>query len=730
MKTFADGKDDKGRTMRRPLNTLIPVDESVNEAREMTRAAVMKKIRDGEWEATQDVKPGKHCEIRNTTNGKKMQIMVKEHTGTQQSFDLKGGSAIHPSWQVYFKGKASIGNPKTWAAELYKEHKGEPITRATIKKKWKENEELSFSDRLLFKPNYDAILSYYEMIHDGQPDPSRVKENVKMEDIKPGQNCEIRDAKNNKRVKVMTKESSWGGAQAEGTVKKLKDGGWWAKNQEGTMKTFKDHVHAKRFAKTGDPENAPDRVDETDQLNELTPRQKAMKQGAITDPVWRNNPHAGSYPATAGRIRRGDPKDQDERSQKRAAQVLKTKGSTAPYNHGVDAGDKLRQKRYKADQKTYMNFDKRIRDVKGPGSDADRAENRGFTRRFKKKRDLDGVDPTARPVGKLPESVSEGFSGWHGSARKSVNELGDARLIVRHKRNVDEEKRGARTRQIESIFIENSEGERFKFPSNNITAAKAMARHVKEGGTPFDDFGQHIYETMEELNQLKKFNRKNRRNDFFEDQQIGEEITSRISGLRNNLKKMANPTGYKTQLESFTTEKSEVPQERIDELKSETTMTYFDESIADSLPYVARVIETYRNRQELEQQVVSLARYVMKNKDDIYFNREVDFDDPESPTNQRFNDPATEVAAMVDFLAPAVKDDELSNMMMKVSDAVHDLGGKYINMAMQAINVIKRAGQVDEQQLESDSENVYETELDAINETLNRYSDTRKLFGA
>jgi len=29
MKTFADGKDDKGRTMRRPLNTLIPVDESV-----------------------------------------------------------------------------------------------------------------------------------------------------------------------------------------------------------------------------------------------------------------------------------------------------------------------------------------------------------------------------------------------------------------------------------------------------------------------------------------------------------------------------------------------------------------------------------------------------------------------------------------------------------------------------------------------------------------------------
>jgi hypothetical protein len=53
-------------------------DKRINETREMTRAAIMKKINDGEWEATQDVKPGKHCEIRNTTNGKKMMVMVKE----------------------------------------------------------------------------------------------------------------------------------------------------------------------------------------------------------------------------------------------------------------------------------------------------------------------------------------------------------------------------------------------------------------------------------------------------------------------------------------------------------------------------------------------------------------------------------------------------------------------------------------------------------------------------
>jgi len=32
-----------------------------------------------------------------------------------------------------------------------------------------------------------------------------------------------------------------------------------------------------------------------------------------------------------------------------------------------------------------------------------------------------------------------------------------------------------------------------------------MARHVSEGGNPFDDFGKHITEMSSELNQLRKF---------------------------------------------------------------------------------------------------------------------------------------------------------------------------------------------------------------------------------
>lgn len=321
------------------------------------------------------------------------------------------------------------------------------------------------------------------------------------------------------------------------------------------------------------------------------------------------------------------------------------------------------------------------------------------------------------------ETLEEGFSGWHGSARKSVNELGDARIIVRHKRNVDEEKRGARTRQIESIFIENAEGERFKFPSTNITAAKAMARHVQEGGAPFDDFGQHIYGIMEELNQLKKFSRKNRRNDFFEDAAIGEEINSHIGNLRGNLKKMASPKGYSKQFENFTAEHKEVPQERIDELKDAATISYFDESITDSLPYVARVIENLRGRQAKEAEIVDLARYVMANKDNIQLTSPIDNDDPENPSARQFRDPATAFAAWVTYIAPKLKDDTLANKLMAVADLVHEIGGKHLNTAAAAINVIRQKATVAESNhIEDENVDVEEAEISRISESLSKYN--------
>jgi len=507
-----------------------------------------------------------------------------------------------------------------------------------------------------------------------------------MQDIEPGKHVEFRNTRSGKRFTIMVRESSWGGAQAEGTVKKLKDGGWWAKNQEGTMKTFKDEKAARRFAKTGDPDFAPKRVEETDQLNELTPRQKAMKQGAITDPPggrgWSTEPTSRNVKRWA----KNDPDDYNDYNDhfdgvKRAKKMMSNpdapRGTASAYDKGVKAG-KASRERNKNARLARIGNDREFYNNKHNTWDRADKRNRGY------------------PVGKLPESVNEGFSGWHGSAMKSINELGDARLIVRHKRSVDEEKRGARTRQIESIFIENNEGERFKFPSNNITAAKAMVRHVKEGGTPYDDFGQYIYETMEELNQLKVFQRKNRRNDFFEDANISEEIGSRVTQLRSNLKQISGVKGYAHHFENFTREGAEIGKEKLDELKDNVTISYFDEAISGSLPYVARVIENMRGRQAREADIMDLAKYVMDNKDNIQLHSEIDETDPESPGNRKFRDPATAFAAWVTYIQSKIKDDVLANKLMQAADVIHEVGGQHVKMAAAALKVVRQNGQVSE----------------------------------
>jgi hypothetical protein len=328
----------------------------------------------------------------------------------------------------------------------------------------------------------------------------------------------------------------------------------------------------------------------------------------------------------------------------------------------------------------------------------------------------------------VPEDVNEGFSGWAGSARKSVNELGDARIIVKHKRSVDEEKRGARTRQIESIFIENSDGERFKFPSTNVTAAKAMARHVKEGGVPFDDFGQHIYGIMEELNQLKTFHRKNKRNDFFEDAAISEEIGTHIGNLRSSLKSMSGKNGYNKQFESFSKESENVSQERIDELKDETTTTYFDESIAAALPYVARIIETLRGRQTNESAVVEFARQVM-GSETFSLSEACDDDDLDSPELQNYKDQLDEISAWSTYLAPRMQNEELAGKMTHMAENIGTVGAGHARMAMSAINVIRQHGQVAEASCIADEKNdVGAAENAKINETFDKYT-VRKIFG-
>lgn len=100
--------------------------------------------------------------------------------------------------------------------------------------------------------------------------------------------------------------------------------------------------------------------------------------------------------------------------------------------------------------------------------------------------------------------TTEGLhEAYWGSLRTSYSNIGDCKIIIHHNSPVNEEKRGSRSRDIKNIYIENNKKEKLLLPSNNIHAAKALARHISSGGKIYDKVGDYIIECSKEYDILK-----------------------------------------------------------------------------------------------------------------------------------------------------------------------------------------------------------------------------------
>lgn len=92
-----------------------------------------------------------------------------------------------------------------------------------------------------------------------------------------------------------------------------------------------------------------------------------------------------------------------------------------------------------------------------------------------------------------PKKFMHRIAESRNTSKTSYHPLGSTKIIIRHSKTVNEEKPGARSRNINAIFIENS-GERFRFPYNHLLGARVMGLHVESGGRPWDDLGEKILE--------------------------------------------------------------------------------------------------------------------------------------------------------------------------------------------------------------------------------------------
>lgn len=183
------------------------------------------------------------------------------------------------------------------------------------------------------------------------------------------------------------------------------------------------------------------------------------------------------------------------------------------------------------------------------------------------------------------------FEGYYGSRKISYSDQPQkTRLRIKHSRDLEEGE--ARYRNIESIYVENAQGERFRVPSRSLMHGRMLARHVAEGGNPYDAFGQHINEIIEEMHTLANFVRAAKHKNYEGD--AGHMIESAIrhyTDLKAKAKKMISRRGYHEAREQFDPAAITPVNEAVETIRELFVQQTLDPRIEQALPLLLKLQE-------------------------------------------------------------------------------------------------------------------------------------------
>jgi hypothetical protein len=316
---------------------------------------------------------------------------------------------------------------------------------------------------------------------------------------------------------------------------------------------------------------------------------------------------------------------------------------------------------------------------------------------------IDMILEYADPQTEDKEQVAEASLGkMTGSRKSSYQPLADnVKIIVRHNKDVNEEVRGARSRNIHSILIQRGE-EKFKMAENNLSAARAMARHLHNGGETYDEIGESITQMSKDLNKLKEFVNYVRKTKLVNE--TNEEFVSlaieNINDIKTNFKKLSGVKTYANAVETVTNYNNvELLQDDLD-LESKFTETHFDDKVAnvlDNLKVMAskkHAFETYITDAIQKESFEDL-------KNNLKESDLVDFATPNA-----------KLGYQVSQLGYSAKDSALSNYLQSIGTKLSD-GGQLNQSEYGAIkSCLLSAGQHNVQSAPMSMEESYEAFLD------------------
>jgi len=193
-------------------------------------------------------------------------------------------------------------------------------------------------------------------------------------------------------------------------------------------------------------------------------------------------------------------------------------------------------------------------------------------------------------------------SKMRGTNRTSFQDIGEAKIIVKHSQNVNYDNPAGRTLHIESIFIENASGERFLYPFKHLNGARALAQHVAHGGNPYDAIGEHVIGLSEELSKLRFFKGYVGRQDQISEamSSVTGKVIERIEQVKKEIHQLQSATHYNSFVESFAqSEAQQIPEDLVNDWVDKLTIRNFNEALKDVFPYIYKLVGENSNVTEL-----------------------------------------------------------------------------------------------------------------------------------
>ena len=198
------------------------------------------------------------------------------------------------------------------------------------------------------------------------------------------------------------------------------------------------------------------------------------------------------------------------------------------------------------------------------------------------------------------EAVTEASLGkMYGSAKTSYQPLEAVKIVVRHGKPVNEEIRGARSRQISKLFIQRGD-ERFALPHKSLAGARAMARHVHNGGEVHDTVGSAINEMVNNIDSLSKFARYVENKNLVNEENDSLVILAKesVQNLRQSLKKLSGAKTYAKAVETIDfTNSLEITNEESD-LTDLFVEKHIDNNVLNAFPTINKLLSVQQKMDE------------------------------------------------------------------------------------------------------------------------------------